>query len=154
MFENHNKAKTVHTGGAAYVGYRAELLAKLALSRFPELSIHESGPNYGYDFVIVTQQGGCFFVIVKAISSLKLKIRNIETIFELRWRIERQSLQWAKSCPNPVFLFLIDADTDHGRYLRLNDIAQPKASGVQQTIRFPIENTINKPGLERLVTSL
>lgn len=154
MIENNNKAKTVHTGGAAYVGYRAELLAQLALSRFPELSIHESVPDCGYDFVVVTQQGGCFFVIVKAMSSIKLKIRNIETISELRWRIKRRTLQWAKSCPNPVFLFLIDADTDHGRYLRLDDIAQPKASGVQQTIRFPIENTIDKLGLERLVTSL
>ena len=27
-------------------------------------------------------------------------------------------------------LVMIDADTDHGRYLRLNDLPQPKASGV------------------------
>ena len=110
MTENHNKAKTVYTGGAAYVEYRAELLAKLALSRFPELSIHESVQDHGYDFVVITQQGDCFFLIVKAISSIKLKTRNIDTISELRWRIKRRTLEWARSCPNPVYLFLIDAD--------------------------------------------
>jgi len=149
-----NTVMTVAPGGAAYVGERAELLAQVALARFSGLDVHPSKSDSGYDLLAATPEGKCFLVIVKGFSSIKLKINSIETIQELRWRIDRKVFEWARSCPNPVYLFLIDADTGHGRYLQLNNVPIPAASGEVQTIRLPAENTIDEPGMKRLLAQL
>ena len=144
----------VATGGASYVGERAELLAQIALTRFPGLDVHPPKSDTGYDLLAATPEGKCFLVVVKGFSSIKLKIDSVETIEELQWRIDRDILRWARACPNPVYLFLIDADSGHGRYSKLNDVPLARNSGKEQTIRLAVENTIEEAGIERLLAGL
>ena len=153
MPENQ-QSQEIKSGGANYVGWRGELLAELALARLPELSVHKPKEDCGYDFLVATPSGVCFFVLVKAFSSKALNARQIEEINELRWRIDTQQILRAGAGHTPVFIFLIDADTDHGRYLRLGTLHARNGSSDSQTIRFPRENTIDRKGLENLVAGL
>jgi len=153
MAENKHSHE-ITTGGPHYVGWRGELLAELALARVPELSVHKPKEDCGYDFLIATPSGVCFFVLAKSFSSKKLNIRDIDQIAELRWRINTDHIVHAKEGHTPVFVFLIDADTDHGRYLRLDTIDVHNKSSQVQTIRFPLDNTIDKDGIEKLVATL
>lgn len=153
MPEN-KQSREITTGGANYVGWRGELLAELALARVPELSVHRPKEDCEHDFLVATPSGVCFFVLVKAFSSKKLNIRDIDQIADLRWRINTDHILHAKNCHTPVFIFLIDADTDHGRYLRLDTTDVRNKSSQAQTIRFPLHNTIDKDGIENLVAAL
>ena len=153
MPENQ-QSQEIKTGGATYVGWRGELLAELALARVPELSVHKPKEECGYDFLVASPSGVCFFVLVKALSSRNLRIRQIEEIDELRWRIDTQQIRRAQEGHTPVFIFLIDADTDHGRYLRLDTVHVRSESSDSEPIRFPRENTIDQKGIERLVRGL
>lgn len=153
MPENQ-QSQGIKTGGASYVGWRGELLAELALARLPELSVHKPKEDCGYDFLVATPSGVCFFVLLRAFSSKRSNMRQIEEIDELRWTLETQQILRAQESHTPVFIFLIDADTDHGRYLRLDTLQVRKESSDRQTIRFPRKNTIDKKGIERLVAGL
>lgn len=153
MSEN-KQSREIKTGGANYVGWRGELLAELALARVPKLSVHKPKDSCGYDFLVAAPSGVCFFVEVKSFSSKKLDIHNVDQIAELRWRIDTHHIRRAQESHTPVFVFLIDADTDHGRYLRLDNLDPCDESVQSQTIRFPVENTIARNGLERLVAAL
>ena len=153
MPEN-NQSQEITTGGANYIGWRGELLAELALARVPELSIHKPKEDCGYNFLVATPSGICFFVLVEAFSSKKLNIRDLDQIADLRWRISTDPIHQAKDSNTPVFVFLIDADTDHGRYHRLDTTDVRDESSQAQTIRFPLDNSIDKDGIERLVAAL
>lgn len=140
--------------GPEYVHWRGELLAQLALSRVPSLIIYQSPAQHEYDFLVSTQTGVCFFVEVKAFSSIREKIRNIDTVEELRWRVSRELVKRANESRSPVILFLFDADTDHGRFLRLDTLPSMPPSGEFQTVRFPVTNVISKNRLEEFVREL
>ncbi|MEX1230462.1 MAG: DUF4365 domain-containing protein [Planctomycetaceae bacterium] len=144
----------VKNGTANYTGWRGELLAELALARVPELSVHKPKEDLGYDFLVATPSGVCFFVLVKAFSSKKLNIENIAEIAELRWRIEIDQIARTKESHTPVFVFLIDADTDHGRFSRLDTIEPAARRSPSHSIHFPIGNTLDKAGIERLIAAL
>lgn len=137
-----------------YVHWRGELLAQLALSRVPSLIVYQSPEQHEYDFLVSTQAGFCFFVEVKALSSFREKIRDIDTVEELRWRISKELVKRANGSRSPVILFLFDADTDHGRYLRLDTLPTTPTNGELQTVRFPITNVISKNSLEELVKEM
>lgn len=145
--------RTVRPGTARYVADRAELLAELALYRCPNVRIQKAEQNSGHDFRVTMKDGREFCVDVKGFSSIHHKIRSIESIEELRWRVSQPVLHAAKSSPCPVFLFLIDADTDHGRYIKLQDVAVLRPVGFV-TVRFPKRNTLDREGVERLVAEL
>jgi hypothetical protein len=146
--------QSVHAGAASYLGYRAELLAELAFSRLGTVHVQRVSQDWGYDFVIVTPSGTTLLVIVKAFSSISRKIRDVETIRELRWQLDVKTVRWASTSSTAVVLFLIDGDTEHGRFLFLNDLPLRTRSGGRQTIRFPLENTINAKGIERLIAEV
>ncbi|MDZ7616417.1 MAG: hypothetical protein U1E05_05390 [Patescibacteria group bacterium] len=140
--------------GPEYVHWRGELLAQLALSRVPSLIVYQSPAQHEYDFLVSTKTGFCFFVEVKALSSIREKIRNIDTVEELRWRVSKELVTRANESRSPVVLFLFDADTDHGRFLRLDTLPSMPTSGQLQTVRFPITNVISKDRLEEFVKEL
>jgi hypothetical protein len=148
------QSQVIKTGRSGYIGWRGGLLAELALARFPELSIHKPKETCGYDILVVTSSGACFFVAVKAFSSKRLKVRRLEEINELRWTLKTHEVLRAHESPTPVFVFLIDADTDHGRYLRLDTVAIKKDPPDLLTIRFPRENRIDKKGIAKLLANL
>ncbi len=147
-------SQEIKTGGAGYVVWRGALLAELALARAPELSVHKPKQDCGYDFLVATPSGTCFFVLVKAFSSKKLSIRDVQEIVDLRWRIDTKHIRRARASHTPVLVFLIDADTDHGRYLRLDTTPIRRESSQSQMIRFALKNTIDKEGVETLIAEL
>jgi hypothetical protein len=137
-----------------YVGWRAELLAKLALSRLPHVAISEQPSPAVFDFSVTTEDNLVFFVEVKAFSSMRKRIREVQTISQLPWRIPNGLLERSHSEHRPVVLFLFDVDTEHGRYLRLDTLEiRANRTGIQ-TVRLPVENTINSESLLRMLEEL
>jgi len=156
MSENRLPAE-VETGESHYPEWRGLLLAELALARVPELLVHKEPPHatpgFRYDFLVATPDGFCFFVEVEAFSSTELRLKEVESSDELRWKIDAPSIRLAKRSRSPVVLFLFDADTDHGRYLRL-DTLPTSAAKARNTVKLPATNTINPTNLRRLVSDL
>ena len=151
---NKNGAQRIKTGSPDYVVWRGELLAELALARLGDLSIYKPKEDTGYDFLVTTPTGACFFVQVKAFSSWKLGVEEIDQVAELQWQADEELIRRAKECQSPVFLFLIDADTEHGRYLRLDTVEADDRPARSDTLRFPRENSTDKEGMQRLVSAL
>jgi hypothetical protein len=148
----------IKTTGPSYLAWRGKLLAELALARVPGLLVHER-PNGApselpYDFLVSTEHGLCFFVAVRAFSSSRLDIRDIEVVTDLRWSVGADLIRRARESESPFLLFLFDADTDHGRYLRLDTLPGPDPGVRQMTVRLPVEQVINKENLEQLMADL
>jgi hypothetical protein len=148
----------ISPGGPGYTLWRGKLLAELALARLPGLIVHkrQDRPHLDlpYDFLVTTERGFCFFVEARAFSSLHLGLSDIEAIDELRWRIDSDWLRHARESYSPVVLFLFDADTEHGRYVRLDTLPAPETGTERLTITFSAEATINKDNLEKLIEEL
>src|SRR5215212_6638489 len=85
MSENLNYLK-VKTTGSSYLGWRGELLAKLALAWIPDLTINKSFKDTYFDFYVETKEGNCFIVEIKAFSSLKMNSNNVDKVKELHWQ--------------------------------------------------------------------
>ena len=150
MSETPNYLK-VKTTGASYLGWRGELLAKLALAWIPGLTIDKSLNDQPYDFYVKTNDGVRFFVEVKAFSSLGMSAKNVEKVKELRLQMSTTLVDHAHEVNRPAVIFLFDADTDHGRFLRLDTLPAEEDKTHDQIFKFPIENTINKTSLEHLI---
>jgi hypothetical protein len=148
----------VKTTGPSYLAWRGKLLAELALARVPGLTVHDrpdrAPSELPYDYLVSTEHGLCFFVTVKAFSSSRLDIRDIEVVPELRWSVDAHLVRRARESESPFLLFLFDADTDHGRYLRLDTLPGPSPGARQVTVRLPAEQMINKENIERLIADL
>ncbi len=146
------------TTGPGYLGWRGELLAELALARVPGLSVHKRPERAASElpahFLAATSDGLCFFVIVRASSSFQMDIPDVETIGELRWPLEAETIRRARESRSPVILFLFDADTDHGRYLCLDTLPDPGPEARSVMVRLPVSATINKENLEKLIGDL
>lgn len=138
----------------SYLGWRGKLLARLALSRLPNVTITEQPKEGRYDFSATTADNLTFLVEVKTLSSIRDGILDIETISELRRQVPTEFLRNAKSTQCPVILFLFDADTDHGRFLRVDNLDWGTTSARFQTVRFPRANTITTQSLYRLLLEL
>jgi hypothetical protein len=125
------------------------LLAELALARVPGLIVNKqhSAGDLCYDFLVATERGACFFIEVKAFSSMRLGAKA-----EWRWRIDASLVHHARESMSPFFLFVFDADTDHGRFLRLDTLPTPDTRSV--TVRIPRENTLDRKGVEGIVAEL
>ncbi len=147
------KAKRA-SGTPSYAGWRAELLAQMALSRVPELVVHKQEQDLSYDFVVAAPTGVCFFVIVKAFSSAQQRVSNPQEAPELKGRVRKRVLAWAARSRSPVFAFLVDIDTDHSRYLRLDGRAEAPGRGQAQLLGFPRSNTLDKRGIESLLSEI
>ena len=148
----------VKTTGPNYLGWRGELLAELALARVPSLVVHKRAngkpAEMPFDFLVCTEHGLCFFVIVRAFSSIRLGIESPETLGELRWAVDAELLRRVRASQSPVVLFLFDADTDHGRFLRLDTLPEPGSEAHRLAVRLPNENTLTKDSFEKLISTL
>lgn len=140
---------------ADYVGWRGELLAQLALARLPGATAYRAAAaDDGYDYLVAAADGFCFFVRVKAFSSVRNHLPDVAGLPELTWPVERETVDRARQSRSPVVLFLFDADTEHGRFVRLDTLPQPANGNRAVTLRLPIENAIHKDSLARLLNDL
>jgi hypothetical protein len=133
-----------------YVRWRTDLLVGLALARLPELRVCKFADEKPMDILVVTEQGFCFFVIPQGFSSLAAGLKNVETLDNWAFPVDSHLIVRARERRSPVVFFLFDADTDHGRYLRLDGL--PK-SNVQE-LRFPIEHTITRTSVQKLIAEM
>ena len=140
--------------GPRYLDWRGELLAKLALSRLPGITVVPQPMNGRFDFEVAAGTKVRTLLEVKSFSSIREKIREIESIQQLRWRVPTTFLRNAQSVRCPVVLFVFDADTGHGRYLRVDNIKIAPITARFQTVRLPIENTITGASLRRMLKEL
>jgi len=153
-----SNSTTVSTFKAApapdYLGWRSELLGQLALARLPNITVFKPGPDLRADYLVASNDGFCFFVIVQAFSSIRLDLPNVAELGALDWRVNRSLIQRAKRSRIPVVLFLFDADTGHGRFLRLDSLPLPRKAARSVRLRLPNENAITRESLELLVSQL
>jgi hypothetical protein len=133
-------------------------LAKMALSRVPGLIVHDQPKDVvsdmPYDFVVVGDRGLCFFVEIAAFSSVHRKMNGVGTDPVIRWDSNANLIRRARRSQNPIFLFLFDADTEHGRYQRLDTLPEPAADAATVSVSFPLSQTIDKTRLEAVVNEL
>lgn len=61
---------------------------------------------------------------------------------------------WPELDRSPVLIFLFDADTDHGRFLRLDTLDVASKGARHRTIKFPLDNVIDRENLETMVCQL
>ncbi len=148
------KAVEVKTTSLSYLGWRGELLAELALARVPGLTIEKRPArltaDFRFDFRVTTKKGAQFFVEIDAFSSFDLDIAEVETVPELKWTL----VHYARQSGTLVLLFVFDADTGHGRYLRLDTLPEPDLQARRLTVRLPLENTITRENLRKLISEL
>ncbi len=141
-----------------YAGWRGELLAELALARLPGLIVNKRPDrpdiDFGYDFLVATEKGTCFFVDVEAFSSSRNRIADNGSDQEWRWHLDTELVRRAHESRSPFLLFLFDADTDQGRFLRLDTLPIPDRGDRTMTVRIPAKNIINKENLNELIVSL
>jgi hypothetical protein len=147
----------VDTDGPAYLVWRGELLAELALAQVEELVVlkrpKESQTDFSFDFVVTAHAGLCFFVEVKAFSSMRLQ-REPRNIPDWHLKTDAEVVRNGRKSLNPVVAFLFDADSDYGRFLRLDTLPEPAADANTVVLAFPIENTITADRVRNLVTEL
>ncbi|HEY2156125.1 MAG TPA: DUF4365 domain-containing protein, partial [Isosphaeraceae bacterium] len=124
---------------------------ELALARVPGLVVNKQSADLGYDFLVATERGACFFIAVKAFSSMRIDAEDVDST-EWRWRIAATLVRRARESRSPFFLFVFDADTDHGRFLRLDTL--PATNSRLVTVRIPRENTLDRKNLEAIVAEL
>jgi hypothetical protein len=138
----------------AYVRWRGELLAQLALSRLPGIAVTPQPMEGRFDYAVMTSNGSRFLIEVKCLSSFHNRIRRIDTMPELKWRIATSLIRLAHSMSCPVVLFVFDADTEHGRYLRIDNLKLLPTKGNLQRVKLPLENTITEASLDRMLREI
>ncbi|MBI1831158.1 MAG: hypothetical protein HYR84_06885 [Planctomycetes bacterium] len=134
----------------AYVGWRSELLASLSLARLPDLRVYKITDQEIFDKLVMTERGLCFFVITRGFSSLAARVENADAQDKWMCPLDAATLARVRKHQSPVVFFYFNADTDHGRYLRLDTLPE---AGVKE-LRFPIENTITKASLQTLIREM
>ena len=142
-----------------YVGWRGDLIAKLALAR-AGLAVAETPPP-PFDLLASTPDGFYFLVEVNAYSSMHASHRPMRgrpmrgrSGNQKRWPVEASLLRAAREVNLPVVLFVIDADTEAGRYARL-DRLPPAAAGLRATlVTLAPDRDLSPAALARLVSEL
>lgn len=135
-------------------GARAETLAERVLAQVPALQTTRSEEGAPFDLIVVTPERKRLLVVVKGFSSIKRWIREVTTIQEIRWQVDRVLLEWAWTSADPVALFLMDVDSEHGRFVRLDTISKRPRRGPRVTVRLPRTQRVSKQAIQRLIASL
>ena len=136
------------------VGWSADALAKLALIEVAGLTIFQKVHSSGYDYAAATEDGLFVLVSVAAYSSRAAGIRSVELVPELRWPVLADDVRRARASLSPVYFFLFDASTRHGRYARLDVLPAPPRGVKAVPVSFPLANVIDPPSIARLVAEL
>ena len=136
-----------------YVHWRANLLAQLALSKLTGVTVYQNPQDSRFDFLVAGADGFCFFVEVKAFSSLAAKLRKSQD-GSFAWSIQSSVIANARRSRSPVVLFLFDADTEEGWCIRLDTLSEPKPGSRQVALKFADHNRLNTESLKELVEHL
>lgn len=137
-----------------WVARRGAASARMALVTTLELTIFENLHSKAYDYAVATKDGMFIRIRVEAYSSRLAGAEHVDSIPELRWTLAADVVRQARASKAPVVLLLFDADTDHGRYARLDVLPAPARGAKWVEISLPLSNTINPASLRCLVADL
>lgn len=140
--------------GTEWVARRGAALAQMALVTTLELTIFENLRSKAYDYAVATEDGMFIRIRVEAYSSRLAGVERVDTIPELRWTVAGDVVRQARASKTPFVLLVFDADTDHGRYARL-DVLPAVARGAKSVaVSLPLSNTVSPASLRCLVAEL
>ncbi|HEX8450906.1 MAG TPA: hypothetical protein VF647_02350 [Longimicrobium sp.] len=142
------------SSGTEWVARRGAALAQMALVTTFELTIFENLHSKAYDYAVATKDGMFIRIRVEAYSSRIAGVEGVNTIPELRWTLSADFVRQARTSKAPVVLLLFDADTDHGRYSRLDVLPAPPRGAKWVEISLPLSNTVDPASLRCLVAEL
>lgn len=137
-----------------YATWRSIVLAERFLSEMEEWEILKEPFDREFDFAVLLKDGFTFFIEVKAVSSMHGGLKSLASNRPLTYPVSKELLSKAKTIKKPVVLFVFDADTEAGRYVRIDKLKP--AAGTQGLHRPGLlpSHRINKESLNRLVSEL
>jgi hypothetical protein len=147
----------VDGAGPAYPEWNSKFLAELALLRVTEFTIYQrpvTGADLDHDFLVTAAGGLSLFIQVRGFSSHHQKVKAPATVPEWRWAVEADTVRKARRSPTPLVLFLFDANTECGRFARLDTLPEPPRTARTVVVAFPVENTITPDRLRELAAEL
>jgi hypothetical protein len=138
-----------------YVGWRGELIAKLALTR-AGLVVQDAPAPQPFDFLASTPDGFYFLVEVKAYSSMHGGHRPVfdGSRNPYRWPVETSLLRAAGEVNLPVVLFVVDADREVGHYARLDRLPSPNRDQRTTFVSLAADRDLSPEALAALVSEL
>lgn len=140
---------------APYVGWRAEELAKLALSGVPSWSVTDITEGGKFDYAVMDVNSGTSFMVeVKSLSSIHSNRKIDPSASEIPIQVAASLVKSAQAMHCPVFLFVFDVDTDHGRFRRLDLFDIADVHGEKFWLYLPISNVINAQSMQKLAKEL
>lgn len=142
------------SSGAEWVARRGAALARMALVTTLELTIYENLHSKAYDYAVATEDGMFIRIRVEAYSSRLAGVERVDTIPELRWTLAADVVRQARASKAPVVLLLFDADTDHGRYARLDVLPAPARGAKSAAVGLPLSNKVDPASLKCLIAGL
>jgi hypothetical protein len=140
-------------GPEPLLGYVGSV-ARLALVRWPELLLFETRRSRWSELAVATEDGMFVRVRVAAHSSRRAEFERVDSVPELRLHVPVDVVRRARASITPVILLLIDVDTEHGRYARLDTLPAPPHGAKTVAVGFPRANISSPANLERLFAEL
>jgi hypothetical protein len=131
-----------------------DAVAAYALAHVSELTQYENPRRGKYKLAVATEDGLFVRVGVVGYSSRLAGIERVDSILELRWPVPADAVRHARASATPVILFLIDMDTRHGRFARLDTLPGPAPGAKSVLVGFPRANLLDPANLERLFAEL
>ena len=152
---NRTKAKP-EPNESHYVGWRAELIAKLALTR-AGLIVQDAPAPHPFDLLVSTPDGLYFLVETVGYSSMHGNRHGPSigrSAAPLRWLVDASVLRAAAQVNLPSVLFVIDADREVGHYARLDRLPPPDPNQRTLSIALTPERDLSPAALAVLVSEL
>lgn len=138
-----------------YVGWRGDLIARLALAR-AGFDVKDAPVPEPFDLLAATPDGFYFLVKVNAYSSMHggrgptfNRPRD-----EYRWPVGPAVLRAAGDVNLPAVLFVIDADREVGHYARLDRLPRPDHGQRTTSVSLAAGRNLSREAIATLVSKL
>ncbi len=136
-------------GDPGYLGWRAELLARLALSRLDNAVIVERGPGDGFFDFELRVGSKTIPVVVRAFSSFQKSRESQRNLNNFTWDIDWRLTTRITTAGSPAILMMFDVDSEEGRAARIDGVEAHLNSVI-----LDARQVISKASLQDLVASI
>ncbi len=146
--------RLIRTSGVRYAPWKGEVIAKYLLARTDGVEATDLPPHDPARCDIMVEAGDFRFLVeVKAFASFHDPAGDPATSESLRIRVPFEQFEAWRRSALPVVVFLIDADTEHGRYLIVDDVSAGAHSG-EVDLAFPVANELTPEAVPQVISRL